>query len=72
MHGTCWMNEHDKHAWHDEHGYAGDQGAQVDEHHQRDAEFHGCLTHVIGLRVECDNTCVLLQQYDANANDVAP
>lgn len=51
---------------------ADEQRAYVEQQYQREAELHGGLADVVGLRVEGDDACGLLQQHDAQSQDVAP
>ena len=44
----------------------------VQQDNQRDVEFHWCRADVVVSRVELDETIVLLQQDDTDADDITP
>ena len=56
----------------DEDEDADDEGSYVEQEDEGDVELHGRLTDVVGLRVETYEPCELLEQDDADAEDVAP
>ena len=51
---------------------ADEERGDVEQHDEQDVELHRSLADIIGLRVEADDACGFLQQYDADADDVAP
>ena len=51
---------------------ADEKRGDVEQHDEQDVQLHWCLADVIGLRVEADNACDILKQYNADSDDVAP
>lgn len=66
------MDAGDEVAGADEDEDADDEGGYVEQEDEGDVELHGRLTDVVGLRVETYEPRELLEQYDADAKDVAP
>lgn len=56
----------------DEDEDADDEGSYVEQEDEGYVELHGRLADVVGLRVETHEPCELLQQDDADAEDVTP
>ena len=51
---------------------ADEQGDKVEEGDEGEVQFHWCLADVVHWRVERDEARVLLQQHDADTQNVAP
>ena len=66
------MDAGDEVAGTDEDENADDEGGYVEQEDEGDVELHGCLADVVGLWVETYEPRELLEQYDADAEDVAP
>ena len=55
-----------------QHEDADEQCAYVEQHDVEHVDLHGSLADIVGLRIEFDDARIVLQQHDAQSQDVAP